>query len=173
MKRRHIVLASAVLGLGVIVAGFFGWWQLADRPPSRYVECESNMAEADCGHASQAFEDCRQGRVEEIGRSNCRHMIDLHTACGQRKGVSNDITCRVVAHDYLKCTISGNGALACALIEQAFLSCLDNGREDVPACKAVRGQRMDCLSPRNLKKERCRQLNDEILNAPVPSWPVS
>jgi hypothetical protein len=173
MKRRYIVVGLAVLGLGVVAAVLYGQWQMADRQPHRYVECGSSAIGPDCDQASRAFDDCQHGRYSNFGRSNCRRVIDLHAACARRKGTSNDITCRVVAYDYLKCTTSGHGAAACYLIEQAFLGCLDSGHRDVSACKATRGQRMDCLYPKNLNKEHCRQLNEEILNTSTPALPLS
>ncbi|MGW2223630.1 hypothetical protein ACWCSD_52295, partial [Nonomuraea sp. NPDC001684] len=126
MRRRHVILGLVVLGFAVMAAVLHGRWQLADRPPQRYAECESNVAGADCARASEVFEDCRKGRVDQIGRFNCGRVIDLHSACGRRKGASDDLTCRLVAHDYLRCAVSGHGASACFAIEQAFLGCLDD-----------------------------------------------
>ncbi|WP_173531092.1 hypothetical protein [Nonomuraea antri] len=167
MKRTMIVLGMLVLGLGSIAAILHVRGeqpQAADQKPHSYFECLSAAAKSECAQASQAVDDCRSGHVDDIGRFNCRQVVELHAACGQRAGESDDMTCRLFAHDYLDCIHDGHGAAACRAIEKTFLACLDGGRDDVPACKSARSRRMNCLSPKNLNKEHCRLLNEELGN---------
>ncbi|MEV3981559.1 hypothetical protein [Nonomuraea sp. NPDC049758] len=80
MRRRHVILGLVVLGFAVMAAVLHGRWQLADRPPQRYAECESNVAGADCARASEVFEDCPTTAVRMCPRAR-RIVMSAWTVC--------------------------------------------------------------------------------------------
>ncbi|NUR90190.1 MAG: hypothetical protein HOY71_39455 [Nonomuraea sp.] len=141
-------------------------WQLkpASATPTAYEACTIPAA---CAEPHAAFNACRSAhRYQGFGEFNCARVADLYRMCDQRKGASDDATCKAFPYDYLHCVHVGHGALACYVIENWFIDCLDGGRS-VPDCTATRRRSIDCLSPGSPKA--CGPVVDAVFAAPTPS----